>query len=221
MPHEIHEAPLNYLVQRLSSVLQGIPFGQDDGSLNIQTLSNSQIHGVVFDTIPDLLVRMSYTPPIPHLVASHNCFALECAFTQSNADVMRKLKAYVSDFPDIVAVSKIVIKETPYTTPKDQTGIVGVQPITVKEWLSRKNKRTAMGPVTHQGITFVNITAINVYVWVRTATDPINVAELSTGTQVFAQGVSTFLYTYHLVDTTLARHSIRLWTWERSMKRWS
>lgn len=197
MPHEIHEAPLTYLVQRLSSVFQEIPFGKTSGALNIQTLSNTTIHGDTIDSVPDIVVRMDYTPSTPHLVASHYCLAVECAFTQSNADVMRKLKTYIANFPDLIAVSKIVIKETPYTTPNDHSRITrhyqttSIPSIVRQDWMSRKKKCNAMGPVTHEGFTFINITAIDMYVWVRTAKDPINVAELNTSTQVFAQGVST------------------------------
>ncbi|KAG8220384.1 hypothetical protein J3R82DRAFT_3355 [Butyriboletus roseoflavus] len=66
---------------------------------------------------------MEYTPTIPHLVTSHLCFILECTFMQSDKDVMQKLHAYVVDFPDVVAVSKIVIKETPYAAPTNHSSI--------------------------------------------------------------------------------------------------
>ena len=192
MPHEIHEAPLTYLIQRLSSVVQGIPFGKNDGALKIQALSNTQILGDTIDAVPDLLVRMDYTPTISHLVASHHCFVLECTFTQSNTDVMRKLNAYVESFPNIVAVSKITIKETSYTAPNDQSGMAqAYRPaIAIGDWMARRKKRTAMGPVTRHGFTFIDVTAIDVHIWVRSAKDRINVAEFNTSTQAFAQGVS-------------------------------
>ncbi|KAH0826803.1 hypothetical protein J3R83DRAFT_5227 [Lanmaoa asiatica] len=141
MPHEIHEALLTCLIQRLSSVVQGIPFGKIN-ALKIQTLPNAQIIGDTIDAVPDLFVRMNYTRTIPHLVASHNCFVLDCAFSPSEADVMRKLKAYVMNFPNIVAVSKIVIKEAPYVAPNDHSKVTqdyqttSIRAITVKDWMS-------------------------------------------------------------------------------------
>lgn len=196
MPHEIHEAPITYLIHRLSSVVQGMPFSKNDGALRIQTLGNTQMLGNTVDATPDVLVRMDYTPGVPYLVTSQPCFILECAFTQSDKDVTQKLHAYVADFPSILAVSKIVIKETPYTTPNDHSDIAreyqvaSPHLITVNDWMSQKRKSTAMGPVTHRGFTFINITAIDVHVWVRTTKDPIDVGEFNTSTQAYAHGVS-------------------------------
>ena len=62
--------------------------------------------------------------------------------------------------------------------------------ITIGDWIAHRKKRTAMGPVTRHGFTFINVTAIDVHIWVHSAEDCINMAEFNTSTQAFAQGVS-------------------------------
>ena len=66
-------------------------------------------------------------------------------------DIMQKLKACVKSFPDLVAVSKIVIQEIPFKAPNNHSTIAQnywdqlILPIEIQEWMSSKKRCTTMG----------------------------------------------------------------------------
>lgn len=54
----------------------------------------------------------------------------------------------------------------------------------------QQRKHTLMGLATHHRITFINITAINMYIWVHIASNSIDLVEHHTSMQAFIHGIS-------------------------------
>jgi hypothetical protein len=193
MPHDIHEAPLPHLIQQLKLAVQAIPIGSDDDALAIEVLGNSSVLGDNIEAVPDILMRLFYRCSASRRVFDRTCFILECAFTQSKTEVHRKLSKYIANFPDIVAVSKIIIEETQYAAPRGQSLFAQKSQGTSVEdrstWMSQFRTLKRMGPIIHDGVTWISIVAIEMHMWVRTGNDPIDIDQQDTSNQVFAKGV--------------------------------
>ncbi|KAH0840342.1 hypothetical protein J3R83DRAFT_1359 [Lanmaoa asiatica] len=208
VPHDIHEAPLPHLNQQLKSAVQAIPFGSDDDALALEVLGNSSVLGDNIEATPDILMRLFYRCSASRRVFDRTCFVLECAFTQSNTEVHRKLSKYIADFPDLVAVSKIIIKETQCAAPRGQSLFAQKsQGTPVKDrptWMSHFRTVKRMGPVIRDELTWINIIAIEMHMWVRTGNDSIDIDQQDTNNQVFAKGASlliaTILSNWHVFE---------------------
>ncbi|KAH0836366.1 hypothetical protein J3R83DRAFT_7937 [Lanmaoa asiatica] len=99
--------------------IQIIPFGMNDDALDIQVLGNTTVEGNNIEAMPDILMHLFYRCSASHWAFRQTCFALECAFTQSKMEVHCKLSKYIADFLEIIAILKIIIKETPYAAPRE------------------------------------------------------------------------------------------------------
>ncbi|KAG8220383.1 hypothetical protein J3R82DRAFT_3354 [Butyriboletus roseoflavus] len=55
--------------------------------------------------------------------------------------------------------------------------------------MSCMRKCTAMGPVIHHGFMFINIAVIDMYIWVCTTKDPIDMAEFNSSLQAFVHSM--------------------------------
>ncbi|KAG6374952.1 hypothetical protein JVT61DRAFT_3707 [Boletus reticuloceps] len=93
MPHDVHEEPFNRLRTELDGAINLIPLDFDNGNNKVVV----QIR--IFSLTDDLRLAR----PLPY-------FFLECAYSQGDGDVNRKLKAYVESFLKAIGVMKIAFE---------------------------------------------------------------------------------------------------------------
>ncbi|KAI6021270.1 hypothetical protein EDC04DRAFT_3143848 [Pisolithus marmoratus] len=102
-------------------------------------------------------------------VSERQLWMIECVFTQTNRDVMHKLCAYVRDNPELLVVSKIVLKQaTPYHSPGSSGSIArelrSSELMTEAEWdcYCDNNEFTA---VIIDGHTWHSLSSVEIHLW--------------------------------------------------------
>ncbi|KAL4070271.1 hypothetical protein J3A83DRAFT_4241683 [Scleroderma citrinum] len=128
------------------------------GSRRLMVSSPSPIHDHYFEEdsicgIPDLSIIMYGKGGEEGIRVPRVLWIMENAFTQSDCDVMQKLKAYVCDHPDLLVVGKILMKQTTrYRSP----GL----------------KASEFAEIVVDGHTWFLLSSVEIHVWVHQHGDP-------------------------------------------------
>lgn len=188
MPSAVHEAAFDHLVTKLKLAFDEA-FGSSDGSVKINVHTNSELQGNAIYTIPDILVDLRYMTKTPSLPSIQPLSVLECAFSQSNADVLRKFESQIASFPELLSVAKIIIKESPAYSAPSESRINERTPIRTLDMFMSGKKSTKILTARRHGTTWMNIIAVEMQMWVRTGKEPIDVRSEGTRSQICAKGV--------------------------------
>ncbi|KAL4077886.1 hypothetical protein J3A83DRAFT_4217620 [Scleroderma citrinum] len=103
--------------------------------------------------IPDLSIIMYGKGGEEGICMPQVLWIMENAFTQSNHDVMRKLKAYVCNHPDLLVVRKILMKQT-------------------TRYHSPGSKASEFAEIVIDGHMWFSLSSVEIHVWVCQHGDP-------------------------------------------------
>lgn len=121
---------------------------------------------------------------------------VETAFTQPELQVTHKLREYVKSHPHTLAIVKIVIREPRFTSPLDSSRIakkyIGADVLSNEDWMPAPTGSNAFTAV-RDGITWIDITNVNISIWMREGETPIDIGVNEPGhpETAYAIGVST------------------------------
>ncbi|KAI5994465.1 hypothetical protein EDD15DRAFT_2260411 [Pisolithus albus] len=98
---------------------------------------------------------------------------MECAFLQSDCDIMRKLNAYVRDIPDLLVVGKILVTEAEqYASPGSDSSVApqlrSSDTMTREEWVHNQSADD-FHRVVVDGHTWFSLSSVEIHVWTRQA----------------------------------------------------
>ncbi|KAI6022722.1 hypothetical protein EDC04DRAFT_2727979 [Pisolithus marmoratus] len=163
-PTPANESVLNAIMESLSFVLFTIPVPRD--TLACRTHANTAFRGRSVCFIPDLIIFMHSDN-----VSQRPLWMMECAFTQTDRDDMRKLRAYVRDNSELLVVGKIVLKQaTPYCSPGSSGSTArelrSSELMTRAEWdrYCDNNEFTAVIVDSH---TWFSLSSVEIHLWMR------------------------------------------------------
>lgn len=198
MPHDTHEALVVPFMQAMNLEFARVPLSRGPYTIAVEAQPNATVDCGDSKFIPDLCVRVfSMTGP-GDITAMRDFFFLETAFSQSEAVVMKKLHAYIEHHPHTIAVLKIKVKETPYKAPS-KSPLSGVARRFIGESvLSEEEFRPSSTPnsleVTRDEVTWINVTGVELQLWLRTGEAPIDFQVNPDDAQtLFATGVSFYV----------------------------
>ncbi|KAI5990937.1 hypothetical protein EDD15DRAFT_2369305 [Pisolithus albus] len=166
-PSAAHESVLGAITRSLDRVLDTIPVPVN--MLGCRTAPTENIATNSIKAIPDLSVMIStkggmFERPV---------WLMECAFSQSDCDVMHKLDAYVRDIPDLLVVGKILITQAERYASPGSNGSVAQQLrssdiMTREEWL-HNHSVDDFHQVVVDGHTWFSLSSVEIHVWTRQA----------------------------------------------------
>ncbi|KAG6372615.1 hypothetical protein JVT61DRAFT_7361 [Boletus reticuloceps] len=196
MPHDVHEEPFSRLRTELDGAINLIPLDFDNGNneVVVQVHTDSRVKGCTILGYPDTQIRIFFLTDDLRLARPLPYFFLECAYSQGDGDVTRKLKAYMESFPKAIGVMKIGIRESrPFQSPDTNTdlarSLAGRKVSRWQEWKPSRGSPTVLGPIIAHSITWIDISMIEVHIWVRTGRRPIDItSDIATDTQDYAFG---------------------------------
>lgn len=192
LPSDVHEATLSPMMFGLQSAIRTI--GHDSVMTQVQVHGNTRFSGNTITADPDIHIRIASLVESPPFATPTSLWVTECAFSQTDQQVMTKLSSYITDCPGLVAVMKIVIKEVPtFASPREDSTIANAfrtrRTVTSPaQWMPRRTPDIFFGPVSAHGHNWIHIQSIKVHVWVRTSDAPIDLSNRNPG--VYAHGVS-------------------------------
>jgi len=163
-PTAAHESILTAIIWQLSSVLATIPLPK--GILTYQTHGNRHIQGQTICGIPDLTIMMVTEGSLE----DRPIWLMESAFSQSNADVMEKLHAYIEDHPDLLVVGKVLLKQNgKYSSPGANSSLA--TSLRSSELLSRRKWRGSLGvdEFAHVDIDrhiWFSLSSVEIHLWI-------------------------------------------------------
>ena len=104
--------------------------------------------------------------------SAQTIWVLESAFSQSNADVMKKLRKYVHDLPHLLVVGKIIIWQTiPYRKPMKSsvtTAWLRQTPLMDEgQFVGNFGSSTEYSQVFTHGHTWLSLKSVEIHVWTR------------------------------------------------------
>ncbi|KAI6023375.1 hypothetical protein EDC04DRAFT_2935021 [Pisolithus marmoratus] len=110
------------------------PSSQNHAAVAFQTMPAESIMEQSVVAVPNLAVMMCTRG-----VAGEPLWLMECAFSQSDCNAMRKLNAYIQDIPSLLVVGKLLIKQAQwYCSPGSNGSITphlqSSTLMTQKEW---------------------------------------------------------------------------------------
>ncbi|KAI5981789.1 hypothetical protein EDC04DRAFT_2916242 [Pisolithus marmoratus] len=165
-PSDAHESVLSVLADDLCVTLHNLPVPMK--TLECRAYRNSYLNGDSIRGIPDLCIQMrSRASPMPRRL-----WIMECAFAQPDADVMRKLQAYVSDYPDLLVVGKIILNQAmSYRSPRSNGSIAkelrSSELLTADEWGDRLGDQDTFSQVVVDGHTWFSLSSVEIHIWIR------------------------------------------------------
>ncbi|KAI6132691.1 hypothetical protein EDD17DRAFT_981447 [Pisolithus thermaeus] len=206
-PSAAHESVLSILMEDLCAVLVNLPVPRK--ILACRTLANNYLNGDSIYAIPDLCIQMESSTS----VWPRPLWIMESAFAQPDADVMRKLHAYVSDEPNLLVVGKITLNQaTPYRSPGSKGSIAkelrSSELLTKEEWGDRLGDLDAISQVVVDGHTWFSLSSVEIHLWVRQPGDTRIVLDRQEGD---GYALGTLYPTFHLDGINKAfRHGLGL-----------
>jgi len=168
-PSAAHESLLKLLQKDLNAVLDTIPIPSAiaycRASPNI-THRGKSIHGM-----PDLTVQMWHRGCKAGSIMPEMIWVMECTFSQSDCDVTKKLHAFIEDFPGLLFVSKILLKqERPFHSPGMNGSITrNLRSSTLMMFAEWTDCVSAKGfsSVTADGFTWFSLSSVEFHLWIR------------------------------------------------------
>jgi hypothetical protein len=167
--------------------------GHDSVMTQVQVHGNTRFSGNTITADPDIHIRIASLVESPPFATPTSLWVTECAFSQTEQQVMTKLSSYITDCPGLVAVMKIVIKEVAFSNPREDSIIANRlrtrrAVMSPAQWMPKRTRSNFFGPVVANGHHWIHIQSIKVHVWVRKSDAPI---DLNTrNPDVYANGVS-------------------------------
>ena len=162
-PSPLHEFIVTHLMDELSCTMWTIPLPK---SLSCQPAANKSFNKKLIEGIPDLTVNMWSS----HNTELWRVLLRECAFTQSDDNVNKKLQAYVLDAPDILVICKILIKQGDhYCNPDLKLSVAkGLWWSHLLTWteFSSVNAGDFMQTVIDDH-TWLSLSSMEIHIWVR------------------------------------------------------
>ncbi|KAI5995204.1 hypothetical protein EDD15DRAFT_728043 [Pisolithus albus] len=163
----------------LDRVLDTIPVPKT--TLGFRTMTAKTIITDSINAISDLSIILCKGSQFRRFVC-----LMECAFSQSNCDVMHKLNAYVRDIPDLLVVGKILVKEAERYASLGSDSSVAPQlrssnTMTPEEW-GHDQGPDDFHRVVVDGHTWFSLSSVEIHVWTRrTGRSEIEIDQLDGG----------------------------------------
>ena len=163
-PTAAHESILTAIFWQLSSVLATIPLPK--GIITYQTHGNRHIQGQTICGVPDLTIMMVTEGGLE----DRPIWLMESAFSQNDADVTEKLRAYIEDHPDILVVGKVLLKQNGKYSSPGANGSLATS-LRSSELLSRRNWRGSLGvdEFAHVDIDdhiWFSLASVEIHLWI-------------------------------------------------------
>ncbi|KAI6035710.1 hypothetical protein EDC04DRAFT_2897734 [Pisolithus marmoratus] len=165
-PSALHDSILGALMGRLGAILSTIPVPSD--TVIYRTMQARSVSVGSVRAVPDSTVMMCtrggrVADPI---------WLMECAFTQSDRDVMQKLNSYVQEIPSLLVVGKLVIKQGQrYRSPGSKASAApqlrSSELMTQRQWADRLGDEFEQ--VISDGHTWLSLSSVEFHVWTRQA----------------------------------------------------
>ena len=187
-PTPTHESILTAVRDRLTYVLGGIPVD----SYNVY-LESKPAAGIRMSTgvswIPDGVLDLWSE----HNTTSRRLWVIESAFSQSDDNVMAKLRGYALELPELLVACKISFEQAGiYQSPGVKRSVEkflrSSTLLTINEW--KKLVGDEFADVVVDGHTWFSITSVSTHVWVRLPDHGIDIDRPIRGS--YSTGVSTF-----------------------------
>ncbi|KAI6027237.1 hypothetical protein EDC04DRAFT_2717797 [Pisolithus marmoratus] len=163
-PSLAHKSILTVIMRNLGSVLSDSPV---EGTVDCQVYANSYVKGPSVCFILDLLMCMHSDNT---LCLSCPLWLMECAFTQTDCDVMHKLCAYINNNPTLLVIGKILLKQaTPYCSPGLNGSIV--KKLQLSGLLTQAEWRHCLGDINDitqviiDGHTWFSLSSAKIHLW--------------------------------------------------------
>ncbi|KAI5994708.1 hypothetical protein EDD15DRAFT_2258303 [Pisolithus albus] len=165
-PSALHDSILGTLMSHLGRVLDTIPVPSK--MVVPQIMSTRSVFLESVHAIPDSTVMMCTRAGR----VGRPIWLMECAFAQSDGDVMRELETYIQGIPSLLVVGKLVVKQgQQYHSPGSK---VSAAPqlrssalLTQMEWTDRLGDE--FGQVICDGHTWLSLSSVEIHMWTRQA----------------------------------------------------
>ena len=199
-PSAIHESVLVTLMRRLDHILATIPLDED--ILYCRVLPNDFHQGKSVHAIPDSTVKMwSKNSEGNRLPAT--LWITESAFTQSDTDVMKKLRAYIRDIPELQVVGKILLNQTAgYQAPAPNSAVAqklrSTAVMNKMKWARNYGNAKEYASITVDEHTWFTLSSVEIHIWTRLpGQSKIDLSRLDG--DCYASGVRPCFASLHLV----------------------
>ena len=200
-PTPAHESVLSVITSGLTIALGTIPVPK---SILPRLGSNSWFEEDSILGVPDLSIMM-WSKGNESTHQPRALCIMECAFTQSDLNVMEKLQAYVRDLPDLLVVGKIVLKQrkrfhNPKPTAAQQLRSSGLRRRGV--WAHNYGSEEHFSRVVVDGHVWFSLSSVEIHIWVRQDRDCKIDLNCSSG-DGYARGVCRLTITLYVGMFTL------------------
>lgn len=199
MTRPAHEAPLTEMNRVLLPLVEQISYDSTRVCPSVEMNLSLQSSSGDFNATPDMainLTRQSGEQLDPEIL-----YIAECAFSQDEDALLKKLQLEVDAHPEIAMVTMITITEsTQYRSPKElstawHTFCRFQECLTFKKFMAMSKKTDNdpqwLGPVMVGEHPWCRISNVDYYVWVKDGENKINVVK---NCQPMTRGVSRFAY---------------------------
>lgn len=196
IPHDVHEALVSPIISSMDRAFQAMPLSRGPHSILLEVDGNASVDGENITAVPDVCVRISSWRSTPQLAAMREYIFVETAFTQPETQVTHKLKEYITSHPHTLAVMKIMIKESRFSSPSNSSELAdrfsGTNVLSNEAWRPEPT-HTRPFRVVRDGFTWIDITGVNIEIWMREGETPIDLEVNEPGhpETAYAAGVST------------------------------
>ena len=169
LPSPVHEYLIKVTMRALDRDLYNIPVPKD--VVSCETLSAHFHQSDSLYVVPDLAVQM-WSCNCEGVRSAQTIWVLESAFSQSNADVMKKLWKYVHDLPHLLVVGKIIIWQAiPYHKPmKNSVTTARLRQVPLMDegqFAENFGSSTRYSQVFTHGHAWLSLKSIEIHVWTR------------------------------------------------------
>ena len=170
-PSAAHESVLNHVMNDLGTILDTIPIPSDIAYC--QVCPNIGYRSASIRAVPDLTIKMLSNRPESHYL-SRTIWMMESSFSQSDGDVMYKLRSYAQSNPHLLVVGKIVINQsTQWSSPGSNKSIVkklrSSKLMTEEEWPGIYGDAKKYLEVVVDRYSWFSLSSVELHVWIRKA----------------------------------------------------
>ena len=168
-PSAAHESILVTLMRRVDHILDTIPL--PESILYCRVLPNDYHQGDTLHAVPDSTVKM-FSKNSEGNREPETLWLIESAFTQSNTDVTKKLRAYIDDIPDLQVIGKILLNQRSKHAAPSSNSALGQQlrstPLmTKKAWAKEYGDAEKFSSIVIDGYKWFTLASAEVHIWIR------------------------------------------------------
>jgi hypothetical protein len=203
MPHDTHEALVVPMITQMGNEISRAPLSRGPYSIAVEVAPNTSVTCPDGSLTPDLCVQICSLTGTedPILTSMRPLILMETAYSQSDSDVSKKLEAYVLHQPSPLAIFKIKIKDTytiPLRSPSSPIAMRFMGRDVLSEVEFKRNSQRSTHKVVRDGITWINVTGVELHLWLRLGNTPIDlrVDDPDDAETAYASGVR-----FHVVPT--------------------